>query len=173
MRRGEVLGLRREGLDLQEGRLSITQTVVLVDGHPVISEPKTSKGRRSISLDPATVAGLSTHLRTQAEERLAWGPAYRDSGLLFTREDGTGVHPEAFADRFGVIAKRAKLPRIRLHDLRHSYAVVSLAAGIHLKVVSERLGHATIAITLDTYSHVLPSMDEEAASTVAALILGA
>jgi integrase len=81
------------------------------------------------------------------------------------------LHPEVFADRFEAIAKKAGLPRIRLHDLRHSYAVASLTAGIHPKVVSERLGHATIAITLDTYSHVIPSMDEEAASTVAALIL--
>jgi integrase len=90
--------------------------------------------------------------------------------LRFTREEGSGINPETFTDRFEVIAKRAGLPRIRLHDLRHSYAVASLTAGIHPKVVSERLGHATI--TLDTYSHVLPSMDEAAASTVAALILG-
>jgi integrase len=110
MRRGEVLGLRREDLNLAEGRLSVTQSVVLVDGRPIISEPKTAKGRRRISLDPATIAALRAHLKRQAEDRLAWGPAYQDSGLVFTREDGIGVHREVFADRFASISARASLP---------------------------------------------------------------
>ncbi len=146
---------------------------MLVDGKPTMSEPKTARGRRNLALDPATVAAVRSHLAGQASERLAWGEAYKDSnGLLFLREDGSPVHPEWFSNRFKEIAVAANLPAIRLHDLRHSYAVASLSAGIHPKVVSERLGHSTVSFTLDVYSHVLPAMDEEAASRVAGLILG-
>lgn len=173
MRRGEVLGARRQDLDLTTGRLSVVQAVVLVDGKPTLSGPKTARGCRNLALDPATVSALRSHLAAQAAERLAWGEAHMDSsGLLFLREDGSPVHPEWFANRFKEIAAAARLPAIRLHDLRHSYAVASLAAGVHPKVVSERLGHATVSFTLDVYSHVLPAMDEEAASRVAGLILG-
>lgn len=172
MRRGEILGLRWKDVDLQGGRLSVTQTVVLVDGKPIISQPKTDRSSRRLALDPVTVAALKSYRRSQAEEKLAWGPAYQDTGLVFTREDGGGVHPEALADRFAVLRKAAGLPPIRLHDLRHSYATAALSAGIPAKIVSERLGHASVGITLDTYSHVLPSMDDDAATKVANLILG-
>jgi integrase len=137
-----------------------------------VSEPKTAKGRRSLALDPATVAALRQHRARQAEERLAVGPRWRDSGLVFTWPDGRPLHPERFSKWFEQLARAAGLPRIRLHDVRHSYATAALAAGIPAKVVSERLGHATIAITMDTYSHVLPGLDAQAAGTVARLILG-
>jgi hypothetical protein len=100
------------------------------------------------------------------------GPRWRDSGLVFTWPDGRPLHPERFSKWFEQLARAAGLPRIRLHDVRHSYATAALAAGIPAKVVSERLGHATIAITMDTYSHVLPGLDAQAAGTVARLILG-
>ena len=99
------------------------------------------------------------------------GPSYQDSGLVFTRPDGSPIHPHLFSDWFKQHVRKAGLPKIRLHDVRHSYASAALAAGIAAKVVSERLGHATIAITMDTYSHVLPGLDERAAATVAQLIL--
>jgi integrase len=92
--------------------------------------------------------------------------------LVFTGPDGTAVHPERFSDWFRQRVRAAGLPRIRLHDVRHSYATAALAAGVPAKVVSERLGHANIAITMDTYSHVLPGLDEQAAGQVARLILG-
>jgi integrase len=113
------------------------------------------------------------HRARQAEERLAVGPRWRDSGLVFTWPDGRPLHPERFSKWFEQLARAAGLPRIRLHDVRHSYATAALAAGIPAKVVSERLGHATIAITMDTYRHVLPGLDEQAAGQVARLILGA
>jgi integrase len=172
MRRGELVGLRWADVDLEGVRLSVVRAIVLVDGHPTISEPKTAKGRRSLSLDPATVAALRAHRLRQIEEEFAWGAAYQGSGLVLTAEDGSAIHPEHFADLFARFAADAKLPRIRLHDVRHSYATAALAAGISPKVVSERLGHATVGLTLDTYSHVLPSIDEEAAARVAGLILG-
>jgi integrase len=137
-----------------------------------VSEPKTLKGKRWLALDPATAAALREHRTRQAEERLMVGPGWVDSGLVFTWPDGRALHPERFTRWFQQHAHDAGLPRIRLHDVRHSYATAALAAGIPAKVVSERLGHANIAITMDTYSHVLPGMDERAASAVARLILG-
>ena len=103
--------------------------------------------------------------------RSAAGGKWKDTGHLFTREDGEPYHPERVSKLFRRAAAQAGLPRIRLHDLRHTYATLALAAGIHPKVVSERLGHASIAITLDTYSHAVPALSEEAASRVAALVL--
>jgi integrase len=172
MRRGEILGLRWSDLDLDAGRVAVRRPRILVDYQVVVSEPKTAKGRRSLALDPVAVAALRAHRARQAEEKLAVGGRYRDSELVFTRPDGTAVHPERFSDWFRQRVRAAELPMIRLHDVRHSYATAALAAGVPAKVVSERLGHANIAITMDTYSHVLPGLDEQAAGQVARLILG-
>jgi integrase len=172
MRRGEVLGLRWVDVNLEVGRLSVVQTLALVRERLIFGEPKTAKGRRSVALDRVTVAALRSHRALQLEERLAWGEAWQDTGLVFTREDGSPIHPSRFTEAFQRHAARARLPRIRLHDVRHSYATAALTARIPAKVVSERLGHANVSITLDTYSHVLPSLEEEAASVVARLILG-
>ena len=171
MRRGELLGLRWIDVDLDAGRVAVRQPRVVADHTVHTSEPKTARSRRSIALDPATVAALREHQARQVGEKALVGPGYEDSGLVFTHPDGSPIHPHLFSDWFQQHARRAGLPRIRLHDLRHSYATAALAAGIAAKVVSERLGHATIAITMDTYSHVLPGLDERAAATVAQLIL--
>jgi integrase len=101
---------------------------------------------------------------------MAWGPSYEDTGLVVTREDGSLVHPDRFTQMFDKHVRDAGLRRIRLHDLRHSHATLALAAGVHPKVVSERLGHATVAFTLDVYSHSVPALEAEAADRVAALI---
>jgi integrase len=170
LRRGEVLGLRWADVDLDAARVAVRQTLISVEYGVQLSEPKTAKGRRSVALDPQTVAILREHRKHQVEERLAWGPAYHPSELVFTREDGFHIHPERFSDMFEARVRRAGLPRIRLHDLRHTHATLALAAGVHPKVVSERLGHANIGITLDTYSHAIPALEEEAAATVAALV---
>jgi integrase len=135
------------------------------------SEPKTRMGKRSLALDPATLTALQEHKGRQEQERAEVGAAWRDSGLVFTRPDGSPIHPDLITDWFRRLARAAGLPPIRLHDVRHSYATAALAAGIPAKVVSERLGHATIAITLDVYSHVIPGMDAQAANAVASLIL--
>jgi integrase len=172
MRRGEVLGLRWADVDLDLARLAVVQTHVLVNRTVVVSEPKTAKGRRTIALDVTTVAALRQQRKRQLEERLSLGEDWQDTGLVFTQKDGTQINPRLFSSWFTQRSRDAGLPQIRLHDLRHSYATAALVAGIPSKVVSERLGHASIAITLDTYSHVLPNMQEEAAEQVARLILG-
>jgi len=170
MRRGEVLGLHWRDLDLDAGRAAVTQTLIAVRGQLIFSAPKTAKGRRLVALDAFTVAALREHRRSQLVERLSFGPDYQDSDLVFCQENGEPVHPDRFSDLFDRLVKVAVLPRIRLHDLRHTHATLALAAGVHPKVVSERLGHATVSITLDSYSHALPAMQEEAAERVAALV---
>jgi integrase len=172
MRRGEVLGLRWNDVNLDVARVSVVRTLTVVGHDVLVSEPKTAKGRRSVALDPATTAALRDHRREQRKERLAFGEGWNDEKLVFTLEDGTRIHPTRLSAWFSQHARRVGLPAIRLHDLRHSYATAALSAGIPAKVVSERLGHANVSITLDTYSHVLPSLQEDAAAAVAALILG-
>jgi integrase len=101
---------------------------------------------------------------------VAWGPAHQDHGLVFCREDGKPIWPRSFSRSFDLHVRDAGLPKIRLHDLRHTHATLALEAGVHPKVVQERLGrHSTIAITLDTYSHAIPAMQEDAAAKIAAL----
>jgi integrase len=172
LRRGEAAGLRWVDVDLDSGRASPRRPRVVVNYAVEVSEPKTARGRRSLALDALTVAALREHKERQAEDRAVVGPGWQDSGLVFTRPDGAPLHPDLISDWFERLAREAGLPKIRLHDVRHSYASAALAAGIPAKIVSERLGHATVQITLDTYSHVLPGLDAQAAETVARLILG-
>lgn len=172
MRRGEVLGLRWRDVDLDAGRAAITQTLLSVGNKLSFSTPKTAKGRRLVALDHITIAALRAQRSRQLEERLAHGPGYQDNELVFCKPDGSPIHPDSFSQGFERAAKRAGVSRIRLHDLRHTHATLALQAGIHPKVVSERLGHATVSITLDTYSHAIPAMQEDAAARVAAVVFG-
>jgi integrase len=173
LRRGEIAGLRWSSLDLDAGRLRVSNTRVVVNFKVVESGPKTEKSGREIALDPETVTVLRSHLTRQKEKRLARGTRHIDDDLVFTWEDGSPIHPEVISKTFQRLAKAAKLQVIRLHDLRHSYATASLEAGVSLKVVQERLGHGSIAVTADVYSHVRPEIDQAAADKVAGLILGA
>jgi len=169
MRRGEVLGLRWSCVDMKAGRLQVNQSLTVVKDEFVWAPPKTARSRRSLSLDGATATALREHRGRQNKERLALGEAWVDGDLVFCDEAGRELHPDRFSRAFTSSAKRAGVRPIRLHDLRHTWATLALQAGIHPKVVSERLGHATTGITLDVYSHVQPEMDAEAASAVAKL----
>jgi integrase len=172
LRRGEALALRWADVDLERARVSVRRSLVPINGTVEVHEPKTSRGRRLVALDPFTVSVLTAWSRRQKEERLEWGPAWADSGLVFTRADGKLIHPERASKAFRAAVKKSGLPQIHLHDLRHTHATLALEAGVHPKVVSDRLGHATVAITLDIYSHALPALSEQAAATVAALVIG-
>jgi len=169
MRRGEALGLRWEDVDLEAGRISVRRALIPNGATVVVSEPKTARGRRSVALDPETVEVLKAQAAQQLEDQTQ-AKHWTETGLVFTKEDGQAWHPEVISRFFRQAVKRSKLPAIRLHDLRHTHATLALRAGIHPKVVSERLGHATIAITLDTYSHAIPAMQEEAAVRIAELV---
>ena len=169
MRRGEALGLHWANVDLDAARIVVNRSLTLVNEELVWASPKTARSRRSLSLDPETVAVLRAHRRRQLEERLNAGEAWQDNDLVFCNEDGSALHPSRFTRRFVTACERAGVPKIRLHDLRHTWATLALQAGIHPKVVSERLGHATTGITLDIYSHVQPELDAHAATAVAEL----
>jgi integrase len=110
------------------------------------------------------------HGRAQKEERMAWGPAWTETGLVFTRDDGIGLHADHRAGMFQRSVQRAGVPAIRFHDLRHTHATLLLKQGQPVKVVSERLGHASPAFTMAVYQHVIPGMQAEAARAFAALI---
>jgi integrase len=172
MRRGEALGLAWDALDMETGRLTIRRAWVPVNGVGQMSEPKTKRGRRTIALDPVTLEALKAHAAGQAEEQSHRDAGWSDSGLVFTRENGEPLHPWVVSKAFRDQAKTAMLPPIPLHGLRHSYATLALASGVNPRIVSARLGHATVALTLEVYSHVLPQADQEAAERIAELLVG-
>ena len=168
-RRGEALGLRWSDVDLDSGRCSIRQQVTVV-GHIITTAPRTKTGKdRQIELDAATVAMLRTWRAKQAQERLMVGEGYRDAGLVFCHPDGRPYHPDRFSREFDRRIAKYGLPRIRLHDLRHTWATLALEAGIPVEIVAQRLGHS-VAVCASTYRHVTPAMASGAAERVAALI---
>lgn len=174
MRRGEVCGVRWADVDLDAGKLHVRQQLVTVDHAVVLSEhPKTDHGRRTIDLDPGTVAVLRAHRAAQATTRLAMGAGYVDRGLVFAKVDGSPLHPEAVGHVFTRRVARSGLPRIRFHDLRHSHAAHLIAARRDSLEISRRLGHASPAFTMAKYGHLMPDADSAAAAAVAALVDGA
>jgi integrase len=167
MRRSEVLGVRRCDVDLERAELHVVQTIVEVAHVPQVSQPKTDHGRRTIALDTTTTAILREHCAAQIARGRVSSATSED--LLF-QEDGKPIHPAVFSYAFVRRVWLAGVPRIRLHDLRHGHASHALRVGVHPKVVSERLGHSTVALTLDVYSHVVPTLQREAADAIAALV---
>jgi integrase len=144
---------------------------VVVDGKAIGESPKTQAGRRSIPLDASLVALLKSHKARQAAEQLAAGPAYEANGYLVANELGEPLFPDTISDWFDDKVEAAKLPRIRLHDCRHTAASLLLATGVPVKVVAELLGHSSPTITLSIYAHVMPGMAEEAGEALSASLL--
>lgn len=173
MRRSELLGLTWRQVDLEAARLSVVRAAVEVGSQVVYADPKTARSRRQIALDPQTVKVLRAWRRRQAENRLAYGAGWASGDSVFTREDGVPVRPAWVSRRFDTLAAEVGLPRIRFHDLRHSHATLALQAGVHPKVVADRLGHSSVKMTMDVYSHAIPALQEDAADRVAALVFGA
>ena len=167
LRVGELLGLKWDDVDLDAGTLSVRRTLSEARSGEILELPKKGKGR-NIRLTSQAVEALKAHRKRQHEERLSLGTLWQDSGLIFPAQTGTFMNAKNLTDRsFKRLLERAGLSRtVRLHDLRHTCATLLLGKAVHPKIVQELLGHATIAITLDTYSHVLPNMQGEAVSAM-------
>ena len=170
-RLGELLALRWSDIDSTSGTLRITRSAQRLPKQGIVFHaPKTHRSIRPIALSPITLRVLKSHRVAQSEQRLVAGNAWADHDLIFANALGQPLDGTAVTKRFQKIAGGAGLGHVRFHDLRHTAATLMLSAGTHPKVVSERLGHATINITLDTYSHVLPDLQHEAAITIDALL---
>jgi integrase len=170
LRQGELLGLRWNDVDLARWKLSVRQTIQRIDGELVIGVPKSKSSRRSVPILEPARDPLKRWKMRQAAERLKAGPAWMDSGLVFTSHSGTPLFARNVSRRFHQLLDAATLSRRGMHALRHSTATLLLAAGVHPKVVQELLGHSQISLTLDTYSHVVPTLMEEAGDKLVRLL---
>ncbi len=171
MRLGELLALRWRDVDFDAGRVQVRHTLQRVGGQWLFAEPKTAQSRRALRLCGQAVEALRQHRARQAGERLRAGPAWQDYDLVFCRPDGRPLHAPNFGRQYlEPLLRRAGLPRLRPHDLRHACASLLLAQNVHPKVVQELLGHSQISLTLDTYSHVVATLHQEAARQMDALL---
>lgn len=163
LRRGELLSLKWSDVDLGAGVVTVQRSLEQTREGLAFKAPKTNKSRRVVTLPAFTVDALTEHRRAQREQRVAITGTYELDGLVCAMPDGGLWNPNSFSSAFKDFARRQGFGHIRFHDLRHTHATQLLRQGIHPKIVSERLGHSAIGITLDTYSHVLPGMQEDAA----------
>ena len=164
---GEALGLRWDDLDLKASTVRVNRQWKRGERGLVLAPPKTDRGRRTIDLDAETIAVLKHWRRSQLEERMAFEGEWQDTGFIFTRKDGTLNDPDVISQRFDKVVTRLGLPPVRLHDLRHTHATLLLLAGVPPHVVSMRLGHRSVAFTLQQYAHVLPQQQAEAVKRLA------
>lgn len=164
LRIGEALGLKWDDLNLDDRTLTVRRAIQRQPGKRLVFvEPKTAAARRSVKLTVTATEALRAHRTRQLAHRLELGGLWQDHGMVFAADFGTPLDPSNANHRFHKALERASLPNVRLHDLRHTAATLMLTAGIHPKVVQETLGHSNITLTLGTYSHVLPSLQSEAA----------
>jgi integrase len=167
LRQGELLGLKWEDVDLESCALRVRRTLATAKGGSILMAPKTKGSRRSVKLTQGAVDVLRSHLQRQLQEIDKAGSLWRENGMVFASEIGEPLNRHHLTSRhFKGLLKRAGLPEIRFHDLRHTCATLLLSKNVNPKIVSEMLGHASIAITLDTYSHVLPNMRDQAAAAM-------
>ena len=171
LRRSELLGLRWIDVDLEGGRLSVRRARVDV-AYAVSERPPKNHRARVIALDPATVATLARHRRGQEAERLAAGPGFVDSGLVFTTPVGSPVHPQSVSWHFERAVKQSGLPRLTMHGCRHTHATLLLERGVPLTTVSERLGHSSVSVTGDIYSHRTEHAQAQAVGVMADILHG-
>jgi integrase len=163
MRLGEILALRWKDVDLERRVLRVTATLSYVAGEFTFPQPKTSRARRSVDLPAFVVAFLKRHKRAQDEQKMRVRDMWEDYGTVLTDPIGLPIVPWSVSSDFRRVTKELELPRTRFHDLRHAHATELLGAGVHPKAVSERLGHSTVAFTMDVYSAVIPSLGRAAA----------
>jgi integrase len=171
IRRSEAIGLRWTNLDLDQSLVSIVATAQRLRGKGVVFQPtKTASSRRGIALDPATVKVLRRHRASQAERVLAFGGGYIDPDLVFADAIGAIIDPDRLSKAFRAIAIRAGYIDVNLHQLRHAHAAGLIRAGVHPRVVQDRLGHANAAFTMNVYGHASAGLQEQAARDFAALL---
>lgn len=170
LRRGELLGLRWADVDLDEAQLRVDAALQRVASRLVLVPPKTARSRRTVSLPAMAVEALRQHKAAQAKERLRAGSEWADNGLVFTTQTGAPIEPRNATRGFKRVLARAGIREIRFHDLRHSCATLLLVQGVSPRVVMEMLGHSQISLTMNTYSHVLPALQREAAARLEALL---
>ncbi len=166
LRQGELLGLKWSDVDWINRRLRIQRQLQRLHGGLVFSEPKSAAGRRVIALGVATIEKLRKHQNLQLVARQVAGNSWTENDMIFPSSTGTPMDPSNLYHNFKRLLKEAELPDVRFHDLRHTAATLMLQQGVHPKVVQERLGHSDISMTLNTYSHVLPVMQDDAAEKV-------
>src|SRR5215208_6007859 len=167
LRQGELLGLKWDDVDLEAGMLQVRRTLTTAKGGPVLRAPKTKSSRRTVKLSQTALKALRSHLERQLPEIDQAGDLWSENGLIFASASGEPLKRHYITtQRFKPLLKRVGLPQVRFHDLRHTCATLLLTKNVNPKVVSELLGHASIAITLNTYSHVLPNMQSEAAAAM-------
>lgn len=171
MRRGEALGLWWSDIELDDGAVYLQRSRHQV-GYEVVEGPLKGGEGRHVRIGAGTVAALRSWKAQQAAERLQWGAAWQNTGHVFTNEAGAPYHPNKVTEDFGKAVVAAEVKRIRVHDLRHTHATLWLKAGGHPKVLQERLGHKSIKITMDVYSHALPTMQEGIADQLDATVYG-
>ncbi len=171
MRRGELAGLKWANVNLANQQLQVVNTLQRITGQGLMNgQPKTERSRRSIALSPDTVALLHEIRGRQITQQLEVSDAWTDSGYVFTDASGMPVDPNLATRAFKKVVATAGLPKLTIHGLRHTHATILLEQGVNPKVVSERLGHASVATTMDIYSHVLPDMQEKAALAIDAAL---
>ena len=170
LRQGEALGLRWQDLDLEAGQLTVRHALQRIDGALTLVEPKTVQSRRTIPLPTVAVASLKAHRLRQLEDRMAAGTRWSDRNLVFSSSVGTALDGVNVTRRMQRLLLEAGLPRMRFHDLRHACASLLLVQGVHPRVVMETLGHSQISLTMNTYSHVVPSLQRDAADRMELLL---
>lgn len=171
LRRGELLALRWKDIDFENKVLKVRKNMVKGLKGYVIKSPKTESGIRDIRLGDNVIRELAIAKAQYAQKMLAYGPGFQNLGFVISKADGSPFSPDAMTRKWTRFLERKKLPKIRLHDLRHSNATALIQAGVNPRVVQQRLGHSDVNITLNTYTHVLPEMDMEAAAKLDSLFM--
>ena len=173
MRRSEMLALRWQDIDFLFSQVSVSRSLhQLKDGSYVFTQPKSAKSRRTIALSPSAILTLQENKEKQEATRAKLGVPLKDDALVFSTLEGKPLRPNTVSRAWTMLAARAGVKVIRLHDARHTHASLMLKQGVHPKIVQERLGHASIQITLDTYSHVAPGLQQAAAESFDKLLNG-
>jgi integrase len=167
MRRGEALGLRWDDLDLKASTVTVNRQWKRGERGLILTPPKTERSRRTIDIDQETLGAVKRWRRAQLEERMAYDGEWQETGFMFTRPNGTLNDPDVISQRFDKIVARLGLKPVRFHDLRHTHATLLLLTGVPPHVVSMRLGHRSVAFTLQPYAHVLPQQQADAVERLA------